>query len=251
MRWRLSQHVRTSDLGLGDSTMAARGPPEGCPTTLLAEASGRRGPELISLTPSPSLRRPGAGSPGPKKFETGSTPSPADVVGWDVGGLGWDRGPPDDPLVRWPKRRGPDPRRLVTPWRLAPFLQGSGEQTGEWGHESGSRSVLSDSWQPRGLYSPWDSPDQNTGQATCPPVTLIKLSATCKPAAPWRKTSVESSLRHINPCGTSFLRGGAEGSVLGSDPHGYPIRPPGPRDFLHVSSKPRCQRRQKGPTSMD
>lgn len=39
--------------------------------------------------------------------------------------------------------------------------------------------------------------------------------------------------------------------MLGSDPDGYPIRPPGPRAFRHVSSKPRCQRRQEGPTSMD
>ena len=29
--------------------------------------------------------------------------------------------------------------------------------------ESGSRSVLSDSLQPHGLYSPWNSPVQNTG----------------------------------------------------------------------------------------
>ena len=28
---------------------------------------------------------------------------------------------------------------------------------------SESRSVMSDSWQPHGLYSPWNSPDQNTG----------------------------------------------------------------------------------------
>ena len=29
--------------------------------------------------------------------------------------------------------------------------------------ESESRSVVSDSLQPNGLYSPWDSPGQNTG----------------------------------------------------------------------------------------
>ena len=29
--------------------------------------------------------------------------------------------------------------------------------------ESESRSVVSDSLQPRGLYSPWNSPGQNTG----------------------------------------------------------------------------------------
>ena len=28
---------------------------------------------------------------------------------------------------------------------------------------SESRSVMSDSWRPRGLYSPWNSPGQNTG----------------------------------------------------------------------------------------
>ena len=29
--------------------------------------------------------------------------------------------------------------------------------------ESESRSVMSDSWQPCGLFSPWNSPGQNTG----------------------------------------------------------------------------------------
>ena len=29
--------------------------------------------------------------------------------------------------------------------------------------ESESRSVVSDSWRPHGLYSPWNSPGQNTG----------------------------------------------------------------------------------------
>ena len=30
-------------------------------------------------------------------------------------------------------------------------------------HKSGSRSVVSDSLRPHGLYSPWNSPGQNTG----------------------------------------------------------------------------------------
>ena len=34
------------------------------------------------------------------------------------------------------------------------------------GAESESRSVLSDSLQPPGLYSPWNSPGQNTGVGT-------------------------------------------------------------------------------------
>ena len=29
--------------------------------------------------------------------------------------------------------------------------------------ESESRLVMSDSWRPRGLYKPWNSPGQNTG----------------------------------------------------------------------------------------
>ena len=32
-----------------------------------------------------------------------------------------------------------------------------------WISESESRSVVSDSLRPQGLYSPWDSPSQNTG----------------------------------------------------------------------------------------
>ena len=34
---------------------------------------------------------------------------------------------------------------------------------------SESRSVMSDSWQPHGLYSPWNSPDQNTGMGSLSP----------------------------------------------------------------------------------
>ena len=33
--------------------------------------------------------------------------------------------------------------------------------------ESESRSVVSDSWRPHGLYSPWKSPAQNTGVGSC------------------------------------------------------------------------------------
>ena len=33
--------------------------------------------------------------------------------------------------------------------------------------ESESHSVVSDSLRPHGLYSPWNSPDQNTGVGSC------------------------------------------------------------------------------------
>ena len=33
--------------------------------------------------------------------------------------------------------------------------------------ESESCSVVSDSLRPHGLYSPWNSPDQNTGVGSC------------------------------------------------------------------------------------
>ena len=33
--------------------------------------------------------------------------------------------------------------------------------------ESESHSVVSDSWQPHGLYRPWNSPGQNTGVGSC------------------------------------------------------------------------------------
>ena len=33
--------------------------------------------------------------------------------------------------------------------------------------ESESRSVMSDSLRPHGLYSPWNSPGQNTGVGSC------------------------------------------------------------------------------------
>ena len=36
-------------------------------------------------------------------------------------------------------------------------------ETWDYGSESGSRSVVSDSLQPHGLYSPWNSQGQNTG----------------------------------------------------------------------------------------
>ena len=38
---------------------------------------------------------------------------------------------------------------------------------GSW--ESESRSVVSDSLRPRGLYSPWNSPGQNTGEGSLSP----------------------------------------------------------------------------------
>ena len=37
----------------------------------------------------------------------------------------------------------------------------------EFYKESESHLVVSDSLQPHGLYSPWDSPDQNTGVGSC------------------------------------------------------------------------------------
>ena len=47
---------------------------------------------------------------------------------------------------------------MLATWFFRVFFQGfSG-----WEH-SGSRSVVSDSLPPRGLYSPWNSPGQNTG----------------------------------------------------------------------------------------
>ena len=36
-------------------------------------------------------------------------------------------------------------------------------------YESESPSAVSDSWQPHGLYSAWNSPGQNTGVGTRPP----------------------------------------------------------------------------------
>ena len=41
------------------------------------------------------------------------------------------------------------------------------EQGENEGSESESRSVVSDSWWPHELYSPWNSPGQNTGEGGC------------------------------------------------------------------------------------
>ena len=48
---------------------------------------------------------------------------------------------------------------------VAPLLTVFSLWGSDWGREGGSegRSVVSDSLQPHGLYSPWDSPGQNTG----------------------------------------------------------------------------------------
>ena len=40
-------------------------------------------------------------------------------------------------------------------------------------HESESRSVVSDSLPPHGLYSPWNSPGQNTGVGSRSPLQGI------------------------------------------------------------------------------
>ena len=37
----------------------------------------------------------------------------------------------------------------------------------QWVSESESHSVMSDSLQPHGLYSPWNSPGQNIGVGSC------------------------------------------------------------------------------------
>ena len=51
-------------------------------------------------------------------------------------------------------------------------------------HESESRSVMSDSLQPHGLYSPWNSPRQNTGVGSLSLLQGIFLTQGSNPGLP-------------------------------------------------------------------
>ena len=56
-------------------------------------------------------------------------------------------------------------------------------------YESESCSVMSNSLQPHGLYSPWNSPGQNTGMGSCSP-----LQGSSQPSAPRSPSSHADSL---------------------------------------------------------
>ena len=61
---------------------------------------------------------------------------------------------------------------LSAPLRPPTLLEGASLKvapppTCPCGSESASRSVVSDSLRPHGLYSPWNSPGQNTGVGSC------------------------------------------------------------------------------------
>ena len=47
-----------------------------------------------------------------------------------------------------------------------------------------SCSVMFDSLRPRGLYSPWNSPGQNTGVGSCPPSPGYLPNPSIKPRSP-------------------------------------------------------------------
>ena len=72
--------------------------------------------------------------------------------------LGW---------IAWPFSRGSSWLRLFTHWAiwetLRIFLKRCKTEHVFWQSESESRSVVSDSLRPQGLYSPWNSPGQITG----------------------------------------------------------------------------------------
>ena len=107
--------------------MAARGPPEGCPTALLARGQQTARPRahfpLPLPQPAPTWSR--VPSLDPKSLKLAPPPPVAVWVG---------PGPLDDALGRWPERRRHDPRHRVTLWRPAPFLRGSvgGETPPGW-----------------------------------------------------------------------------------------------------------------------
>ena len=58
---------------------------------------------------------------------------------------------------QWDKKSGPSSCRSANTYFI---IQTATHLRVTWG---GSRSVLSGSWWPHGLYSPWNSPGQNTG----------------------------------------------------------------------------------------
>ena len=93
------------------------------------------------------------------------------------------------------------------------------ETTGSGGHpesESESRSVVSDSFRPHGLYSPWNSPGQNTGVGSLLPLQGIFPTQGLNPGLPhcrWilyhlsHQGSLYSCTKVRNDCQTFFCLG--------------------------------------------
>ena len=64
------------------------------------------------------------------------------------------RRPPEARLKKWRPCTHPDPYQQPLPWVLEPLL---------WSESKMKVKVMSYSLPPHGLYSPWNSPGQNTG----------------------------------------------------------------------------------------
>ena len=65
--------------------------------------------------------------------------------------------------------------------------------------ESGSRSVVSDSLWPHGLYSPWNSPGQNTGVGSCSLLHGIFPTQGLNPGLPRCRGILYQLSRHRSP----------------------------------------------------
>ena len=62
-----------------------------------------------------------------------------------------------------------------------------------------SRSVVSDSWQPHGLYSPWNSPGQNTGVGSCFLLQGIFPTQGSNPGLPHCRWILYHQSHQVNP----------------------------------------------------
>ena len=77
--------------------------------------------------------------------------------------------------TQWEKCKVTTPFMLATCWKCALAILG-------WKWKS--HSVVSDSLWPHGLYSPWNSPDQNTGVGSCSLLQGIFRNQESNPALP-------------------------------------------------------------------
>ena len=69
----------------------------------------------------------------------------------------------------------------------------------QWFLESESRSVVSDSLRPHGLYSPWNSPGQNTGLGSCSLLQGIFPTQGLNPALPHCRWILHQLNPHVRP----------------------------------------------------
>ena len=93
--------------------------------------------------------------------------------------------------------------KLFTAWTEREDITASPRQN----RKSGSCSVVSDSLQPHGLYSPWNSPDKNPGVGSCSLLQGIFPTQGLNPHLPHCRQILYQLSHQGSPKPWSFLQG--------------------------------------------